>query len=145
VRSAVSVPCFGNGVDAAPIADWAVAAELAGWDAFLWDHLFGFAPGLVDVVDPWIALARLDGRWEVTDTAAVASRIAKCGVQRRRRSTWRCRARPTVAIGPGWSATARISRRARPGGWRRCTLRYGWAEGGPWPLAAMLERIQAGP
>ncbi|MDQ1743234.1 MAG: hypothetical protein QOE23_1573 [Pseudonocardiales bacterium] len=57
MRSAVSVPCFGNGIDAALVADWAVAAEAAGWEAFfLWDHLFAFAPGPVEVVDPWIAL-----------------------------------------------------------------------------------------
>jgi alkanesulfonate monooxygenase SsuD/methylene tetrahydromethanopterin reductase-like flavin-dependent oxidoreductase (luciferase family) len=51
------MPCFGNGVDAALVAEWAVVAETAGWDGFfLWDHLFAFAPGPVDVVDPWIAL-----------------------------------------------------------------------------------------
>lgn len=53
----LSVPCFGVGVDARLIAAWAVQAERAGWDGFfLWDHLFAFAPGPVDVVDPWIAL-----------------------------------------------------------------------------------------
>lgn len=57
MRHGLSVPCFGVGVDAALVADWAVAAESAGWDGFfLWDHLFAFAPGPVDVVDPWIAL-----------------------------------------------------------------------------------------
>nr|WP_255523669.1 LLM class flavin-dependent oxidoreductase [Terrabacter sp. MAHUQ-38] len=40
------------------MADWAVAAERAGWDGFfLWDHLLAFDPGPVDVVDPWMALA----------------------------------------------------------------------------------------
>ena len=54
---AVSLPCFGTGVDAALVADWARLAEGAGWDGFfLWDHLFAFAPGPIDVVDPWIAL-----------------------------------------------------------------------------------------
>lgn len=44
-------------MDAALVAQWAVSAEAAGWDGFfLWDHLFAFAPGQVDVVDPWIAL-----------------------------------------------------------------------------------------
>lgn len=53
----VSLPCFGVGVDAALLAEWAEGAEAAGWDGFfLWDHLFAFAPGPVDVVDPWIAL-----------------------------------------------------------------------------------------
>jgi alkanesulfonate monooxygenase SsuD/methylene tetrahydromethanopterin reductase-like flavin-dependent oxidoreductase (luciferase family) len=57
MRHGVSVPCFGKGVDAALIADWAVAAEHAGWDGFfLWDHLFAFAAEPVEVVDPWIAL-----------------------------------------------------------------------------------------
>jgi hypothetical protein len=57
MRFGVSVPCFGNGVDAALVADWAGAAEVAGWDGFfLWDHLFAFPPGPVDAVDPWIAL-----------------------------------------------------------------------------------------
>jgi alkanesulfonate monooxygenase SsuD/methylene tetrahydromethanopterin reductase-like flavin-dependent oxidoreductase (luciferase family) len=32
-------------------------AETAGWNGFfLWDHLFPFTPGPVDVVDPWITL-----------------------------------------------------------------------------------------
>jgi alkanesulfonate monooxygenase SsuD/methylene tetrahydromethanopterin reductase-like flavin-dependent oxidoreductase (luciferase family) len=57
VRRGISVPCFGTGLNAALVADWAVAAESAGWDGFfLWDHLFAFAAGPVDVVDPWIAL-----------------------------------------------------------------------------------------
>lgn len=57
MRHGLSLPCFGTGVDAALVADWAVAAEVAGWDGFfLWDHLFAFDPGPVDVVDPWIAL-----------------------------------------------------------------------------------------
>ena len=54
----MSLPCFGAGVDAAAVADWAVAAEQAGWDGFfLWDHLFAFDEGRVEAVDPWIALA----------------------------------------------------------------------------------------
>lgn len=57
MRYAISTPCFGAGVDAALLAEWAAAAERAGWDGFfLWDHLFAFAPGPIDVVDPWIAL-----------------------------------------------------------------------------------------
>ena len=57
MRFGVSVPCFGTGVDAALVAEWASAAEAAGWDGFfLWDHLFAFEPGPVDTVDPWIAL-----------------------------------------------------------------------------------------
>jgi alkanesulfonate monooxygenase SsuD/methylene tetrahydromethanopterin reductase-like flavin-dependent oxidoreductase (luciferase family) len=39
------------------VAGWARAAEDAGWDGlFLWDHLFAFDDGQVEVVDPWIAL-----------------------------------------------------------------------------------------
>jgi alkanesulfonate monooxygenase SsuD/methylene tetrahydromethanopterin reductase-like flavin-dependent oxidoreductase (luciferase family) len=58
MRYGVSVPCFGVGIDAAVIAEWAAAAELGGWDGFfLWDHLFAFDPGQVEVVDPWISLA----------------------------------------------------------------------------------------
>src|SRR3954453_13020940 len=53
----MSLSCFGRGVDAAVVAEWAVCAERAGWDGFfLWDHLFAFAPEAVDVVDPWIPL-----------------------------------------------------------------------------------------
>jgi alkanesulfonate monooxygenase SsuD/methylene tetrahydromethanopterin reductase-like flavin-dependent oxidoreductase (luciferase family) len=58
MRYGVSLPNFGVGLDARRVADWARAAEAAGWDGFfLWDHLFAFAPGPIDAVDPWIALA----------------------------------------------------------------------------------------
>jgi alkanesulfonate monooxygenase SsuD/methylene tetrahydromethanopterin reductase-like flavin-dependent oxidoreductase (luciferase family) len=58
MRFGVSVPNFGVGLDAATVGQWARDAEDAGWDGFfLWDHLFAFSPGPVDVVDPWIALA----------------------------------------------------------------------------------------
>jgi hypothetical protein len=58
MRFAVSMPNFGVGLDAEAVADAAVAAEAAGWDAFfLWDHTLAFLPGPVDLVDPWIALA----------------------------------------------------------------------------------------
>jgi alkanesulfonate monooxygenase SsuD/methylene tetrahydromethanopterin reductase-like flavin-dependent oxidoreductase (luciferase family) len=57
MRFGLSLPGFGDGVDAAVVIDWAVAAERAGWDGFfLWDHLFAFGPGPIPVVDPWIAL-----------------------------------------------------------------------------------------
>jgi probable F420-dependent oxidoreductase len=57
MRFGVSLPNFGSGVDAAAVADWARAAEAAGWDGlFLWDHLFAFAESPVETVDPWIAL-----------------------------------------------------------------------------------------
>ena len=58
MRFGVSVPCFGTGVDAALMARWASTAEAAGWDGFfLWDHLFAFSAGPVDVVDPFVTLA----------------------------------------------------------------------------------------
>jgi alkanesulfonate monooxygenase SsuD/methylene tetrahydromethanopterin reductase-like flavin-dependent oxidoreductase (luciferase family) len=51
------MPNFGAGLDARTVAQWARAAEDAGWDGFfLWDHLFAFDPGAIDAVDPWIAL-----------------------------------------------------------------------------------------
>src|SRR4028119_90372 len=57
MRFGLSLPCFGDGVSAAVVADWAVAAERAGWDGlFLWDHLFAFDARPTPVVDPWIAL-----------------------------------------------------------------------------------------
>ena len=57
MRFGLSLPNFGAGVDAAAVAEWAWAAEVAGWDGvFLWDHLFAFDDGPVELVDPWIAL-----------------------------------------------------------------------------------------
>ena len=57
MRYGVSLPNFGEGVDARAIARLALEAEEAGWDGFfLWDHLLAFSPGPVPVVDPWIAL-----------------------------------------------------------------------------------------
>jgi hypothetical protein len=70
VRYGLSLPNFGVGVDAALVARWARDAEDAGWDGFfLWDHLFAFSPGPVDVVDPWIALT----------AAATATRRVRLG------------------------------------------------------------------
>ncbi len=58
MRFAISMPNFGTGLDADLVADLAVTAEGAGWDAlFLWDHTLAFVPGPVDLVDPWISLA----------------------------------------------------------------------------------------
>jgi alkanesulfonate monooxygenase SsuD/methylene tetrahydromethanopterin reductase-like flavin-dependent oxidoreductase (luciferase family) len=46
VRFGLSLPGYGDGVDAAVVADWAVDAERAGRDGFfLWDHLFAFGSG----------------------------------------------------------------------------------------------------
>ena len=58
MRYGLSMPNFGEGIDAGAIAGLAREAEEAGWDGFfLWDHLLAFSPGPVPVVDPWIALA----------------------------------------------------------------------------------------
>ncbi|MGS0684452.1 LLM class flavin-dependent oxidoreductase [Nakamurella sp. GG22] len=58
MRLGLSMPNFGHGLDARRVAEWAAAAERAGWDGFfLWDHVFAFGPGPIDVVDPWVALA----------------------------------------------------------------------------------------
>jgi hypothetical protein len=47
------LPFFGRGVDAAVVADWAVAAERAGWDGFfLGPPVSAFEPGPVETVDP---------------------------------------------------------------------------------------------
>lgn len=57
MRYGVSLPNFGEGIDARAVARLALEAEEAGWDGFfLWDHLLAFSPGPVPVVDPWIAL-----------------------------------------------------------------------------------------
>jgi alkanesulfonate monooxygenase SsuD/methylene tetrahydromethanopterin reductase-like flavin-dependent oxidoreductase (luciferase family) len=57
LRYGLSIPNFGEGIDAGAIAGLARDAEDAGWDGFfLWDYLLAFTPGPVPVVDPWIAL-----------------------------------------------------------------------------------------
>ena len=57
MRYGLSMPNFGEGIDAGAIAGLARDAEDAGWDGFfLWDHVLAFTPGPVPVVDPWIAL-----------------------------------------------------------------------------------------
>ncbi|HET7270160.1 MAG TPA: LLM class flavin-dependent oxidoreductase [Rubrobacter sp.] len=54
----LSLPNFGEGIDAGAIASLAGEAEEAGWDGFfVWDHLLAFSPGPVPVVDTWISLA----------------------------------------------------------------------------------------
>ena len=58
MRYGISLPNFGEEVDARSMASLAHDAEEAGWDGFfLWDHLLAFSPGQVPVVDPWIALS----------------------------------------------------------------------------------------
>src|SRR5690348_5018854 len=56
----ISVPNFGAYFDPRVLAALARDAEQAGWDGFfLWDHMLGFYPGPVPVVDPWVALAAI--------------------------------------------------------------------------------------
>ncbi|WP_225752788.1 LLM class flavin-dependent oxidoreductase [Actinotalea sp. Marseille-Q4924] len=63
MQHAVCVPNFGPGITVDLLAGWARLAEEAGWDGFfLWDHLFAFDPGPVEVVDPWMTLAVAAGR-----------------------------------------------------------------------------------
>ncbi|HEX2738828.1 MAG TPA: LLM class flavin-dependent oxidoreductase, partial [Rubrobacter sp.] len=58
MRYGLSLPNFGEGIDARTIAGLAREAEEAGWDGFfIWDHLLAFSPRPVPVVDPWISLA----------------------------------------------------------------------------------------
>ena len=59
MRYGVSLPNFGEGIDARTIAGLARDAEEAGWDGFfLWDDLLlELSPSRIPVVDPWIALS----------------------------------------------------------------------------------------
>ena len=91
------------------------------------------------------APARLDGRWEVADTAAVRARVR----------AHRTSDRPFDVAVPGESDPAAESRHAlfaahEAAGatwWVEAVhpWRYGWTDGAPWPLAALHERILAGP
>jgi alkanesulfonate monooxygenase SsuD/methylene tetrahydromethanopterin reductase-like flavin-dependent oxidoreductase (luciferase family) len=61
VRFAVSAPPF---AEPALLTDLAVAAEGAGWDAFLlWDHMV-IDRGGVPIVDPWVTLGAAAARTE---------------------------------------------------------------------------------
>jgi alkanesulfonate monooxygenase SsuD/methylene tetrahydromethanopterin reductase-like flavin-dependent oxidoreductase (luciferase family) len=58
-RSALFLPIFDELADPRVLADLAAEAEAAGWDGvFLWDHVLYREP-VVDVTDPWIALAAM--------------------------------------------------------------------------------------
>jgi alkanesulfonate monooxygenase SsuD/methylene tetrahydromethanopterin reductase-like flavin-dependent oxidoreductase (luciferase family) len=60
VQYGISVPNFGPYFDPRVLAALARDAEQAGWGGFfLWDHILGFYPGPVPVVDPWVALAAI--------------------------------------------------------------------------------------
>jgi hypothetical protein len=57
VKRGIFVAPFDELVEPRLLAELAQNAEAKGWDGFfLWDHLFAFPPGPVDLVDPWIAL-----------------------------------------------------------------------------------------
>jgi hypothetical protein len=98
---------------------------------------------------------RLDGNWEVADTAAVTARISSL-------RTGETSAEGAGASGDGFDIavpgesdggdTGRLDRyaehqRAGATWWVEAVhpWRYGWTEGMPWPLTAMRERIEAGP
>lgn len=58
MKHAVYLPPFGELSDVRALADLAVAAEQAGWDAvFLWDHLLRPPTEPTDIADAWTALA----------------------------------------------------------------------------------------
>jgi hypothetical protein len=93
---------------------------------------------------------RLDGKWEVADTRAVAARMASL----RGGPTGESDASYDLAV-PGESEGGDPGRLERYGAHRDAGAtwwveavhpwRYGWVEERPWPLAAMRERIEAGP
>lgn len=57
MRYAIDVPGFGPLADARVLAEWAQAAERAGWDGFfIWDHIYA---GQLAVVDTWGALTAI--------------------------------------------------------------------------------------
>jgi hypothetical protein len=135
MRYAVSMPNFGVGLDAVAVGDAAAAAEAAGWDGFfLWDHTVAFPPGPVDLVD---------GRWEPSDTAGVAELV------RRHRGSLE----GFDVVVPGESEAgaggAAPDAHAEAGAtwWLESVQpwRFGYVDGGPWPTAAMADRIAAGP
>ena len=62
MRYGVSLPNFGEGMDAKGIARLAREAEGAGWDGFfLWDHVNYTRQGVRAVADAWICLAAIAG------------------------------------------------------------------------------------
>ena len=60
MRSALSIPNFGDYGDPALLVELAREAEQAGWDGFfLWDHVRLFDDFSVPVVDPWVAFGAI--------------------------------------------------------------------------------------
>jgi alkanesulfonate monooxygenase SsuD/methylene tetrahydromethanopterin reductase-like flavin-dependent oxidoreductase (luciferase family) len=58
-RSGLFVPLFGELADPVAVARLAAEAEEAGWDGFfVWDQV-RWRPPVLDVADPWIALAAI--------------------------------------------------------------------------------------
>lgn len=59
MRSGLFLPLFDDLAEPAAVVRLAAAAEDAGWDGvFVWDHL-GWREPVVEVADPWIALAAI--------------------------------------------------------------------------------------
>lgn len=64
MRFGLTLPIFDRLADPALLADLAVEAEQAGWDAmFVWDHILYRAP-IEAATDPWIAMAAMAARTE---------------------------------------------------------------------------------
>ena len=77
LRHGLSLPCFGEGVDAATVAHWAAAAEAAGWDGFfLWDHVAYRDPSH-PVADPWVTMAAITVRTERLVTGPLVTPLAR--------------------------------------------------------------------
>ena len=88
---------------------------------------------------------RLDGKWEVADTAAVTARIASLRTARTPYDV----AVPGETEGGDPQRLERYAEHRDAGAtwWVEAVhpWRYGWTDHAPWPLAAMRERIEAGP
>lgn len=85
----VYLPNFGPYGDARVLAELAADAENAGWDGFfIWDHIA--RPIVVDVVDPWVALAAIAMKTERMRIGALITPLP-------RRRPWKL-ARETVSI-----------------------------------------------
>lgn len=60
MRHALTIPPYGDLADASALAEMAVAAEQAGWDAvFLWDHVLRRPDDPQETADPWVAMAAI--------------------------------------------------------------------------------------
>jgi alkanesulfonate monooxygenase SsuD/methylene tetrahydromethanopterin reductase-like flavin-dependent oxidoreductase (luciferase family) len=89
VKFGVYLPNFGPFGAARTLAELARDAESAGWDGFfVWDHVA--RAFVVDIVDPWVALAAIAIRTERVRIGALVTPLA-------RRRPWKL-ARETVSV-----------------------------------------------